>query len=558
MPPPTVDHILGDILIHDHSEADLGAVLDSRYLNTASNLSDLNNVATARTNLGLVAGGTGDIWVEKAGDTMTGALVIAPTVNSTAIFNIKNQAGASVFNVDTTNGNIGIGTTTSAGRLHINGTANDEQLIVEAHSTQTANILEVHNSSGSKLAFVTPTGKFVSTNIGAGLGGLRADLIEYGNTAGEVLNINRTITSTSVSGNYRGINLLVNSGNIDTGTITALDGLNFQVNAGTTTVTTMKGYNANLTYTAAGTITNAYGFSSQWAFNANATITTLAGFVVEGINATPATVTSAYGLRVNDVYGATNNFAIQTNRGNIVFNEGGDSGTDFRIEGDTEDNLFFVDASEDVVKVGDMDTNYTQFDKTGHVTFTGTAKPWDDLRVEPNVRGTGTNNPTFEQYFTNGSGSRGVYLYSFTDESNANNEKEVFFTAQMPHSWDGGAIYIHVHFTPSATVNSSDIVWGLEYTWAEPTQTFGNTTLVYSSTTLVPDDANITASKHYIAKFSALTPSSSQDDLSSILICRLFRNSSNASDTYTNKVGLLYIDMHYQIARIGSNDEYTP
>src|SRR5690606_17082922 len=46
------------------------------FLEIANNLSDLNNAATARTNLGLVAGGTGDIWVEKAGDIMSGGLVI--------------------------------------------------------------------------------------------------------------------------------------------------------------------------------------------------------------------------------------------------------------------------------------------------------------------------------------------------------------------------------------------------------------------------------------------------------------------------------------------------
>jgi hypothetical protein len=37
----------------------------------------------ARTNLGLIAGGAGDIWVEKAGDTMTGSLVIGGTATST-------------------------------------------------------------------------------------------------------------------------------------------------------------------------------------------------------------------------------------------------------------------------------------------------------------------------------------------------------------------------------------------------------------------------------------------------------------------------------------------
>lgn len=45
-----------------------------------------STAAGARTSLGLVAGGAGDIWVEKAGDTMTGALTMSmadPTVTLT-------------------------------------------------------------------------------------------------------------------------------------------------------------------------------------------------------------------------------------------------------------------------------------------------------------------------------------------------------------------------------------------------------------------------------------------------------------------------------------------
>lgn len=58
---------------------------DARYLRIANNLSDLANAGTARTNLGLVAGGAGDIWVEKAGDTMTGQLAITPATDLVAV-----------------------------------------------------------------------------------------------------------------------------------------------------------------------------------------------------------------------------------------------------------------------------------------------------------------------------------------------------------------------------------------------------------------------------------------------------------------------------------------
>jgi len=94
-------------------------VLDTRYLAQDQNLADLDNPATARTNLGLVSGGAGDIWVEKAGDTMAGALVITPTANATSILNVTTQAGTSVLNVDTTNARVGIGTTSPTAYLHL-------------------------------------------------------------------------------------------------------------------------------------------------------------------------------------------------------------------------------------------------------------------------------------------------------------------------------------------------------------------------------------------------------------------------------------------------------
>ena len=50
-----------------------------------------STAAAARTNLGLDAGGAGDIWVEKAGDIMTGALTIS--VAAEPIINLTNPTG---------------------------------------------------------------------------------------------------------------------------------------------------------------------------------------------------------------------------------------------------------------------------------------------------------------------------------------------------------------------------------------------------------------------------------------------------------------------------------
>ena len=67
---------------------------------TQNNLSDLASAATARTNLGLVAGGAGDVWVEKAGDTMTGPLNIRRDALALTLSSVAStlEAGSALDN----------------------------------------------------------------------------------------------------------------------------------------------------------------------------------------------------------------------------------------------------------------------------------------------------------------------------------------------------------------------------------------------------------------------------------------------------------------------------
>lgn len=74
-----------------------------------------STASDARTNLGLVAAGDGDIWVEKAGDTMTGALII-------------------------------------------DGSADTEQLHVQGNATQNDPIVLIEKSDGTDLVVVTNDG----------------------------------------------------------------------------------------------------------------------------------------------------------------------------------------------------------------------------------------------------------------------------------------------------------------------------------------------------------------------------------------------------------------
>src|SRR5512137_1724658 len=107
---------------------------------------------------------------------------------------------------------------------------------------------------------------------------------------------------------------------------------------------------------------------------------------------------------------------------------------------------------------------------------------WEDLRIEPVARTTGTNAPTFEKWYDDAAGtSRGVYLYTF-DDAATNAQKEVFFTMQMPHAALLGApIFMHVHWVGSTSVNPATPIWGLEYAWKSIGQVFGDSVIVYTT-----------------------------------------------------------------------------
>ena len=185
------------------------------------------------------------------------------------------------------------------------------------------------------------------------------------------------------------------------------------------------------------------------------------------------------------------------------------------------------------------------------------ANVWDDLRVAgTNVKVPAAAGPTWTKMEDDLAGtSTGVWLWYF----HASTENSVYFTAQLPHGYKQGTdIDAHVHWVPSADDASdrTNVSWGLEYTWANVNEVFGDTVLAYANDTAADTDPLI---KNHQYLTDIVEVDGSDKTVSSMLVCRLFRDAAGvgATDDYAGTAGLLEFDFHYRADSVGSSAEYS-
>lgn len=138
-------------------------------------------------------------------------------------------------------------------------------------------------------------------------------------------------------------------------------------------------------------------------------------------------------------------------------------------------------------------------------------------------------------------------LFAYTD--NASLEQELFFTVQVPHGYvEGSNIAFYMHYAYVTNTVGQAAKFGLEYTWANQNALFNPPSTVYRVLTSTNNDA----SYHYWVGFPAI--SGVGKTLGSMLVCRVFRNSSSADDTYIGGgyVALLGVDMTCEVNTLGS------
>lgn len=244
--------------------------------------------------------------------------------------------------------------------------------ILQAKASQTANLSEWRNSGGTALTEVLPDGRVRFFNSGVTFTGsdttnivtlpgtvtLSGTTQTYGMFSDSAAYVHTTNNNPRrnfvVSGTTRNS---PGSGVTSLGTVSTFTDVSYTY-ADTNAVSMSFYAGVNITPDVETANGGTFDVSNVYAFLANrgyvGSGTTLANYYhFHAVGADfDGTVTNYYGLYIGTISGAsTINRAIHTQSGSIVFNETG-TDSDIRAEGDTDANLFFLDASTDRIGVG--------------------------------------------------------------------------------------------------------------------------------------------------------------------------------------------------------------
>jgi len=125
----------------------------------------------------------------------------------------------------------------------------------------------------------------------------------------------------------------------------------------------------------------------------------------------------------------------------------------------------------------------------------------------------------------------------------------IAFQAQMPHAWlEGSSIEVHVHWSPSNTDNKR-VLWRFEYKVANIGETFPGAFTPIDTL----DNADGIADKHQLHDIGMIAMVGKT--LSCMLLCKLTRVGTDATDDFTGDALLCEIDFHHQVNTLGSRQE---
>lgn len=191
-------------------------------------------------------------------------------------------------------------------------------------------------------------------------------------------------------------------------------------------------------------------------------------------------------------------------------------------------------------KVQDVETKLTNYINTNY---------WDDTMVSPTTQRNGTVAPTLNTGFKGDANFQKLdFVHTQADE--------VQFIIQFPHGIvldNSKKIFPHIHFTIGDNLANGNynVQFILEYYWADIEETFG-AAQTFGMTKNFTVLSNNHVWKHFMATNG--TGISQARNISSIMVCRLYRNNSVTSNPRV-AVTMLGFDIHYLTDGHGSLKE---
>jgi len=146
----------------------------------------------------------------------------------------------------------------------------------------------------------------------------------------------------------------------------------------------------------------------------------------------------------------------------------------------------------------------------------------------------------------------GIFLYAFDGGATV---EQAFFTVHLLHDIKPGSTpTFHVHWTHNNGTPSGDVKWQIDYTYAQGYEagTFGAPVTV---STIQTAGAQYS---HHITSDDDMAVSLTGMEPDMLILCRIYRDPTDAADTFADDAFLIQVDMHYQISQIGTPERNRP
>lgn len=206
--------------------------------------------------------------------------------------------------------------------------------------------------------------------------------------------------------------------------------------------------------------------------------------------------------------------------------------------------FYYYDGVEQWIRIAtgsvkyDTASNLVVFDQ--NIIFSDSVEIYDDLKVPVNsLKIQGANNQPLWANITSLTGNLAAYHFD------PDQMQQLFFAVQIPHRYKPGtSLYPHIHWIPE-TSGSGNVVWGIEYTWTNIGSVFGSTSSISGTGAVATGEQN----KHKMTNLTSIDGTGKEE--SSMVICRMFRDAVNGSDTYPGNAILLEVDFHFRVNKLG-------